>query len=309
MTQLAPIPNKPDHTQQIVAAIDRAALAATTKSQYKKAILNAQAAGVNLLDPDSLANYAATLPKSSRSFLKAAVSRWAAYMTQVVKGAATPETVDQVTAAVYRLEALQGAIEVKASKGTKGHTWLSQAQVRRLVSLPDTSTISGRRDKIALGLLAAAGLRRDEAVRLRFDDIALLPIGDQFRTVLNVTGKGARARSVPVSNALAADIEAWAAETGGTGRVLRSVNKSGKLGASLSAISLFKIVNSYGKELGIDTLAPHDLRRTYAQLGYEAGIPITQISKLLGHASVKTTQGYLNLDLDLTATISDFIPY
>ncbi len=33
----------------------------------------------------------------------------------------------------------------------------------------------------------------------------------------------------------------------------------------------------------------HDLRRTYAQLGYEAGVPITPISKLLGHASIATT--------------------
>jgi integrase len=56
-------------------------------------------------------------------------------------------------------------------------------------------------------------------------------------------------------------------------------------------------------------LAPHDLRRTYAQLGYEVGVPITQISKLPGHSSVATTQRYLNLGLDLEATISDFVPF
>jgi integrase len=44
-------------------------------------------------------------------------------------------------------------------------------------------------------------------------------------------------------------------------------------------------------------LASHDLRRTYAQLGYEAGMSITQISKLLGHASVATTQRYLKMCL------------
>ena len=38
------------------------------------------------------------------------------------------------------------------------------------------------------------------------------------------------------------------------------------------------------------TPIPHDLRRTYGQLGYEAEIPITQISNLLGlcHSSVTT---------------------
>jgi len=53
---------------------------------------------------------------------------------------------------------------------------------------------------------------------------------------------------------------------------------------------------------------PHDLRRTYAQLGYNAGVPITQISVLLGHSSIKTTQEYLNLNLDLESTASDFVP-
>jgi site-specific recombinase XerD len=39
------------------------------------------------------------------------------------------------------------------------------------------------------------------------------------------------------------------------------------------------------------------------------GIPITQISKLLGHSSIATTQRYLNLSLDLETTVSDFVPF
>lgn len=77
----------------------------------------------------------------------------------------------------------------------------------------------------------------------------------------------------------------------------------------LTAVSLFRIVARYGKRVGKPTLAPHDLRRTYAQLGYEAGVPVTQISILLGHASIETTRRYLNLELDLQTTVSDFVPY
>jgi integrase len=61
------------------------------------------------------------------------------------------------------------------------------------------------------------------------------------------------------------------------------------------AVSLFRLVNKYGRKMGKPELAPHDLRRTYAQLGYEAGVSITQISQLLGHTNVATTQLYLNL--------------
>jgi integrase len=64
-----------------------------------------------------------------------------------------------------------------------------------------------------------------------------------------------------------------------------------------------------GKMIGKPELQPHDLRRTYAQLGYEAGVPVTQISRLLGHASIATTQRYLNLALDLQVTASDFVPF
>jgi integrase/recombinase XerD len=55
-------------------------------------------------------------------------------------------------------------------------------------------------------------------------------------------------------------------------------------------------------------LDAHDLRRTFARLGYDAGVPVEQISKLLGHADVKTTMLYLGIDIDIESTVSDFIP-
>ena len=67
-------------------------------------------------------------------------------------------------------------------------------------------------------------------------------------------------------------------------------------------------MRQHGALIEIRELAAHDLRRTHAQLGFEAGVPITQVSRLLGHSSVETTQRYLNLDVDLEVTVSDFIP-
>ena len=61
--------------------------------------------------------------------------------------------------------------------------------------------------------------------------------------------------------------------------------------------------------MGNRTCSPTILGRTYAELGRRAGVPISQISKLLGHASIETTQEYLNIELDLEMTISDFVPF
>ena len=303
MSDLALISTQDGTGEAAMAAIEAAALAPTTKAQYRKAIKNYLATGHKLTDSEALKRYARTLPKSSRAFLKAAVGRFASAAVNDFKGGATPENVQAVQAAVYRLEALQGAITVEQSKGSKAHSWLSGSQVKRLLSTAETL-----RDKVALGLLVGAGLRREEAVGLRFSDVMTLPHGDAGRVVLNVTGKGAKQRIVPISKPLAADIALLANELGNEGRILRNA-RHGRTGASLSAVGLFGIVRAAGEAIGTPELAPHDLRRTFAQLGYDAGVPLTQISTLLGHSSVATTQRYLNLDVDLSATVSDFVPY
>ncbi len=77
----------------------------------------------------------------------------------------------------------------------------------------------------------------------------------------------------------------------------------------MSAVAIFKVVRKRGAIIGKDELSPHDLRRSYAEIGYADGIPITQISVLLGHADIRTTMDYLDLELDLKATASDFIPF
>jgi len=292
----------------IFNAIELADLADSTRYQYRKAIRNAVEAGVNLADADQLAAYAQGLKKSSRAFLKSALRLWSNGIVSKAKAGATPDNVNAVQATVYRVEALQEAITVKDDQGQKAHIWLSQAEVKTLLGTCNAKTIQGRRDRVVLALLVGAGLRREELANLTFDDIKQQPVKGKVRTVLDVTGKGAKDRTIPVSDALAALLDEWAGAVGSRGYVARSVSKGGAVGDSISAVGIFHIVNSAGQEIGQPELAPHDLRRTYAQIGYEAGVPITQISKLLGHANIATTQRYLNLDLDLDTTISDFVP-
>jgi integrase len=283
-------------------------LAQSTREKYSRTVSRYLDAGGDLFDAEQLAAYADGLSDSGRAFLKAAVKLVTDRLVSQVKGAASPENVDAVQAMLYRVESLQEAITTRTSKGCKAHTWLSQAQVKALLETCDGS-LRGKRDRLALGLLVAAGLRRQEAVELTFADVKLQPVKGKMRTVLDVEGKGAKNRVVPISDRLANAIDEWAGVVGNDGPILRSVSQGGDVGEGLSAVGLFHIVQKHGAASGKPELAPHDLRRTYAQLGYEAGVPITQISKLLGHASVSTTQRYLNLDLDLTTTISDFVPF
>ena len=303
MTAIALVP-----TQEIdVTAIKRANLADSTKVKYTREVEAMAQAGVNPFDRETLIEYASGLKSSRRAFLKSALRLMTADYEQAIKGGATPENVQSAQAAVMRLEAMRDTVKVTTHKGTKAHTWLSQAQVRDITSLCDDS-LTGRRDWIVLGLLLGAGLRREELVNLSFDSLKQQPTkGGKMRDVLEVKGKGAKARVIPVSHLLAERLREWLDLVGG-GFVARSLGMKKELGKSMSAVAVFQIVRKYGKMISVPELSPHDLRRTYAHLGYDAGVSITQIKELLGHASVATTQKYLDLSLDLENTASDFVP-
>jgi integrase len=293
----------------IIQMIELADLSDSTKAKYRSAITRYLATGANLGDSHALAEYAKTLSQSGRAFLKAVIKLWAGSMALEVKAGATPNNVDAVTATLYRLDAVTDSIKVKASKGEKAHIWLSRAEVKRLLAACDTSTITGQRDKLVLGLLTGAGLRREELVALTWNNVKVQPIRGKVRTVLNITGKGDKSRIIPINDNLAKALDRWAGIVGKEGLVIRSLGMSRKPGDSISTVAIFHIATKAGAAIGRPELAPHDLRRTYAQIGYEAGIPITQLSKLLGHSSIATTQRYLNLELNLETTASDFVPF
>jgi len=290
--------------------IARSSLADSTKIKYERALERFLRSGGNLGDVDYAIEYAASLSESGRQFFKSALTMWTDAIAEKVKAGATPENVDVVTAMIYRIEALQASIKVSAAKGQGAHTWLTAAEVSRLLTGCDNGTVGGLRDRIAIGLMVSAGLRREEAASLRWQDVKEQPVKERFRTILDIEGKGKRQRVIPISDRLAAGLDEWAGKTDRQGFVLRSLRGTHKsVGESLSAPAIYHIVREAGERIGKPDLAPHDLRRTYAQLGYEAGIPVTQISRLLGHSSISTTQRYLNLELDTETTISDFIPF
>jgi integrase len=55
------------------------------------------------------------------------------------------------------------------------------------------------------------------------------------------------------------------------------------------------------------TVAPHDLRRTFAKLAHNGGSPIAQIQLSLGHSSIQTTERYLGVNQDLRSAPTDVL--
>lgn len=67
-----------------------------------------------------------------------------------------------------------------------------------------------------------AGLRREEAASIQFTDI----IKQDKRYVLNVTGKGAKSRVVPISERMADAITDWQYLIGAEGLILRRLGRN-----------------------------------------------------------------------------------
>jgi len=57
-------------------------------------------------------------------------------------------------------------------------------------------------------------------------------------------------------------------------------------------------VKAIGDRAGVDEVHPHKFRRTCATFALQKGMPLTLVSKMLGHESVATTQIYLDLNDD-----------
>jgi integrase len=92
------------------------------------------------------------------------------------------------------------------------------------------------------------------------------------------------------------------------GAIFRRVSRTGTVwGPRISEKLVWWTVKKRAEVVGIDHLAPHDLRRTCARLCHAAGGELEQIQFLLGHRSVETTERYLGSRQRIVAAVNDKI--
>ena len=188
-------------------------------------------------------------------------------------------------------------------KGTRLGNWLTKEQAKELLAVPDRSTLKGKRDYAILALLIGCALRRRELASLAVEDIVLR---ENRWVILDLRGKGGRIRTVAIPVWVKNGIDAWqAAGKIEEGPLLRSLNKVGKVGESLSDWAIWSVVTESAKQIGIERFGAHDLRRTCAKLCRRAGGDLEQIKFLLGHSSIQTTERYLGSEQDIAVAVND----
>jgi site-specific recombinase XerD len=191
-------------------------------------------------------------------------------------------------------------------QGIRIGNWLLKQQAESLVNAPNVTTLKGKRDRAILALMIGCGLRRREAAALAFEHIQLR---EARWVIVDILGKHGRIRSVPMPSFAKAAIDAWARAAGiDSGHVFRGVNKGDHLtGESLNPQGVWRVVERYREQIGVPTLAPHDLRRTFAKLAHSGSAALEQIQLSLGHASIQTTERYLGVQQDLSDAPCDHL--
>ena len=191
---------------------------------------------------------------------------------------------------------------------------LAEAEMSRLLEMPDPATPLGRRDRAIMELFYASGLRLSELVGLGLEDVNLIS------RVVRVLGKGGKERIVPFNRTTEAALRDWMKDreeiiTGirdpgsglrDPGSGIRGREKLRRKaeplflnyrGGRLSTRSVDRLVRKYvaacSARFGI---SPHALRHSFATHLLERGADLRVIQELLGHARLSTTQRYTHVN-------------
>ena len=238
----------------------------------------------------------------------------AAWLAALRQAGRSPATCKQCKAAVLwaaRQAKIAGALDAAALSdlaevsvagggGVRQGRWLDAGDLRRLVRGVRGSGLRPVRDRAVLALLAGCALRRAELCSLT---VAHLDERDgQPVALVNLTGKRQKVRSVAIPAWARPYVLAWLrlyrdrCEVGAAAPLVCAIDGGGDgtpTGKALRPASVYRILAAATVAAGLPEIAPHDLRRTAARLMLDGGAGLTEIRDALGHASVATTERYL----------------
>ena len=171
---------------------------------------------------------------------------------------------------------------------------LTYEEIKLILSIPDTSTTLGLRNRAMLETIYASGLRVSEILSLELQSIYY----DQ--NIVRVFGKGRKERLVPISDSALYWIKQYLDRSR---PVLDKKRRSeGVLflsvrGTAISRMGFWKMLDQCLKEVGIKKqIHPHTFRHSFATHLLENGADLRAVQEMLGHADISTTQIYTHLD-------------
>lgn len=184
-------------------------------------------------------------------------------------------------------------------------TVLRPAEVESFLNAIDCSKPLGLRDRAIFELMYGCGLRSEEVVTLRVEDV------DLEQEELRVTGKGNRSRILPMGEIAVQAVREYMLRgrqelmPGNKGREAASREWSASdrealflsaRGRQLGTSDIRRRTTKYVRKASVKTsTSSHVFRHCFATHLLEGGADLRAVQELLGHAAISTTQRYTHV--------------
>ncbi len=150
------------------------------------------------------------------------------------------------------------------------------------------------RDMAIVLSMLACGLRSHEVIQLKLDDV------DFNLGQLRVYGKGRKERIVPMSSPIMQAFEKYLIfeRPRQSGETFFVVLRGKAAGKSLNRETFRAHFRYHRKKSGVMAAHPHEFRHIFASDLARCGVHGSVIQELLGHSSIKSTQIYIDLNIE-----------
>lgn len=176
--------------------------------------------------------------------------------------------------------------------------YISDEEFKKLIASLDISHFSEYRDSIIIQLLLDTGMRINECLLIKVEDIDV-PKRCIFLSAENTKGKSSR--YVFFSDKMALLLQRWLKykDRYRDSEFLFCTNQ----GKRIQVNNFEANVRKYAKAIGLKNVHPHVFRNNFAKRFLKSGGNIYTLSRILGHSSVTVTEkAYLDLT---TADLSE----
>lgn len=177
---------------------------------------------------------------------------------------------------------------------------LGIAEVDKLLRAPDLREWMGIRDKAALELMYATGMRVSELVELTLEGLNM-DVG-----FIKCRGKGDKERIVPVGRKAKDAVGRYIEKV--RPQLLKNRHDTHlfltRLGRKVSRQSFWKMIKRCARIARIKKeIAPHTLRHSFATHLLERGADLRVVQEMLGHSDISTTQIYTHINKERLKSI------
>lgn len=176
---------------------------------------------------------------------------------------------------------------------------LTKDEARRMLSQPNVKCPTGLRNRVAMELMYAAGLRIAEVLNLSPEDV------DLDRGYVYVQqGKNAKDRYIPIDDETVAWCRRWKERRPDSDYFICTL-KGGQVGDRYMRNVCYRasekagvyVNNNHSKK----KVNPHVLRHTCATELLEDGLNIREVQQMLGHNNINTTVIYTHVRPEVLA--------